>query len=117
MLVQIDSLLKTICCCLVAKSCPTLVTTWTVAHQAPLSMGFSKHEYWSGLPFKISQPQRLSPLLMWKACLLRRHMCLCAKHWNPLLAAAPLQTDRFRDLELDSHAISLFTPGLRNDRF
>ena len=26
-------------------------TLWTVAHQAPLSMGFSKHEYWSGLPF------------------------------------------------------------------
>ena len=26
-------------------------TTWTVAHQAPLSMGFSKQEYWSGLPF------------------------------------------------------------------
>ena len=23
---------------------------WTVAHQAPLSMGFSKQEYWSGLP-------------------------------------------------------------------
>ena len=27
------------------------VTPWTVAHQAPLSMGFSKQEYWSGLPF------------------------------------------------------------------
>ena len=27
------------------------VTSWTVAHQAPLSMGFSRQEYWSGLPF------------------------------------------------------------------
>ena len=27
------------------------VTPWTVAHQAPPSMGFSKQEYWSGLPF------------------------------------------------------------------
>ena len=36
---------------LVAKSCPTLVTPWTIAHQAPLSMGFSRQEYWSGLPF------------------------------------------------------------------
>ena len=27
------------------------VTAWTVAHQAPLSMGFSRQEYWSGLPF------------------------------------------------------------------
>ena len=36
---------------LVAKSCPTLVTPWTVACQVPLSMGFSRQEYWSGLPF------------------------------------------------------------------
>ena len=36
---------------LVAKSCPPLATPWTVAHQAPLSMGFSRQEYWSGLPF------------------------------------------------------------------
>ena len=26
-------------------------TPWTVAHQAPLSMGFSRQEYWGGLPF------------------------------------------------------------------
>ena len=26
-------------------------TTWTVPHQAPLSMGFSRQEYWSGLSF------------------------------------------------------------------
>ena len=35
----------------VAQSCPTLCTPWTIAHQAPLSMGFSMQEYWSGLPF------------------------------------------------------------------
>ena len=29
---------------------PLFVTPWTVAHQAPLSMGFSRQEYWSGLP-------------------------------------------------------------------
>ena len=28
----------------------TLTTPWTVAHQAPLYMGFSMQEYWSGLP-------------------------------------------------------------------
>ena len=27
------------------------VSPWTVAHQAPLSMGFPRQEYWSGLPF------------------------------------------------------------------
>ena len=36
---------------LVAKLCPTLVTPGTVACQAPLSMAFSRQEYWSGLPF------------------------------------------------------------------
>ena len=47
----------------VTQSCPTLCypwtfcnlwtfcDPWTVAHQAPLSMGFSRQEYWSGLPF------------------------------------------------------------------
>ena len=29
----------------------SLATPWTVAHQAPLSMGFPRQEYWSGLPF------------------------------------------------------------------
>ena len=44
-------------CCLIAKSFCDLshfdsfATPWTVACQAPLSMGFPKQEYWSGLPF------------------------------------------------------------------
>ena len=36
---------------LVTQSCLTLGTPWTVAHQAPLSIGFSRQEYCSGLPF------------------------------------------------------------------
>ena len=48
----------------VAKSCLTLITPWTVAHQAPLSMGFSRQEYWSGLscppPEDLSNP-RVNP--------------------------------------------------------
>ena len=36
---------------LVAKSCPTLETPWTVALQASLLVGFSRQEYWSGLSF------------------------------------------------------------------
>ena len=35
----------------VTKSCTTLVTPWTITCQAPLSMGISRQEYWSGLPF------------------------------------------------------------------
>ena len=38
----------------------SFVTPWTVAHQASLSMGFPRQEYWSGLPFpspgKLSNP-------------------------------------------------------------
>ena len=29
----------------------TFATSWTVAHHASLSMGYSRQEYWSGLPF------------------------------------------------------------------
>ena len=36
---------------LVAKLCPILATPWTLALQAPLSIGFSEKEYRSGLSF------------------------------------------------------------------
>ena len=36
---------------LVTQLCPTLCDPRTVAHQAPLSMGFSRQEYWSKQPF------------------------------------------------------------------
>ena len=37
--------------CSVAQSCLTFfVTPWTIAHQAPLSMGFSRQQHWNGLP-------------------------------------------------------------------
>ena len=32
------------------QSCLTLATPWTTAYQAPLSMGFSREKYWSGVP-------------------------------------------------------------------
>ena len=34
----------------VAQSCQTLAIPWTAAYQAPLSMGFSRQKYWSGVP-------------------------------------------------------------------
>ena len=36
---------------LVAQSHQILCAPWTVTRQSPLSMEFSKQEYWSGLPF------------------------------------------------------------------
>ena len=39
--------------CVCAQSCPTLCDPIYCSHQAPLSMEFSREEYWSGLPFPI----------------------------------------------------------------
>ena len=43
--------------------CPTLCDPKTAAHQAPPSMGFSRQEYWSGLPFP--SPMRESEKWKW----------------------------------------------------
>ena len=43
-----------VCVCVCAHSVTQsylFMTTWTIAHQAPLSVGFPRQEYWSGLPF------------------------------------------------------------------
>ena len=39
------------CVCVLVSRVRLFATSWTVAHQAPLSMGFSRQEYRSGLPF------------------------------------------------------------------
>ena len=38
------------CCSLVTVMPDSFATPWTVAHQDPLSMGFSRQDYWSGVP-------------------------------------------------------------------
>ena len=52
----------------VAQSCPTLSDPWTAAYQAPPSMGFSRQEYWSGVPLPSPFPfhtcQHL-PYILW----------------------------------------------------
>ena len=40
----------------VAQSCLTLATPWTAAYQASPSMGFSRQEYWSGVPLPSPPP-------------------------------------------------------------
>ena len=47
-----------VCVCVQARACALFLsrvllflTPWTVARQTPLSMEFSRQEYWSGLPF------------------------------------------------------------------
>ena len=43
-------------------------TPWTAAYQAPLSMGFSRQEYWSGLPLLLQHT--LKKLILWA------HLCM-----------------------------------------
>ena len=59
------------------------VTPWMAAHQAPQSLGFSRQEHWSGLPFP-------SPM---HACILSRFSCvrLCTTPWTAA-PQAPLST-------------------------
>ena len=42
----------------------SFVTPWPVAHQAPPSMGFSRQEYWSGLPL----PSPVASHRVWETC-------------------------------------------------
>ena len=49
---------------LVAKLYPILVIPWTVALPAPLFMGFSRQEYWSGLPYKLGLIKINFPVLV-----------------------------------------------------
>ena len=52
-LIQVDSGRLIEVCVLVAQSCLTLCDPMDyIVHQASLSMGFSRQEYWSGLPFE-----------------------------------------------------------------
>ena len=44
---------ESMCAFSVVSKC--LRSPWTIAHQAPLSMGFSRQEYWNGLPFPPSR--------------------------------------------------------------
>ena len=37
--------------CVCSAMSDSFATSWTIARQAPLSMGFSRQEYWSGLSF------------------------------------------------------------------
>ena len=48
---QVPVIYLLVCMCAkLLQSCLLFVTIWAIAHQAPLSMGFSRQEYWSGLP-------------------------------------------------------------------
>ena len=55
------------------------VTLWTAAHQAPLSLGFSRQEYWNGLPFP-------SPM---HACIHAKSLQSCLTVCDPVDSSPP----------------------------
>ena len=59
--------------CQVVSVTSDSVTPWTVAHQAPLSMEFSRQEYWSGLPWPSPGDPPDSGI---------EHTSLCLLHWQ-----------------------------------
>ena len=68
-------------CACVLSGVWLFATPWTVAHWAPLSMGFPRREYWSGLPFP--SPEDL-PDPGIKLCLLwLLHFWWILYHWAP----------------------------------
>jgi len=78
---------NTLCVCLVTELCPILLDPMNLAHQAPLSMGLSRQEYWSGCHFLLQgifphshPPQGLNLQL---PCLLHcRRILYLLSHWG-----------------------------------
>ena len=69
------------------NSVQSLVTPWTAAYQAPPSMGFSRQEYWSGVPFPSPLCYLVSP---YKLCILYTVVCICQSQSPNLSAPTPL---------------------------
>ena len=85
----------------IAQLCPTLCDPWTIAHQAPPSMGFSRQEYWSGLPFP-SPGDLPDPGIEPRSPTLQADALTSAPPGNPLntriqcLRKPPIETQNFR---------------------
>ena len=86
-------LFKTPCLCMLSHFSHIwlFVTLWTVTHQAPLSVEFSRQEHWSGLPCPL--PGDLPDIL---------HLL----HWQP--GSLPLEPPDSMDMSLSKHRDSVF---------
>ena len=76
------------CECMCMFSVRLFVTLWTVAHQAPLSVGFSRQEYWSGLHFLL---QGIFPTRGWKPV-------SCLRHWRAGSTTATWEARMYGDV-------------------
>ena len=79
----------------VAQSVRFLATPWTVAHQAPPSMGFSRQEYWSGVPLPSPPP---SLAVCYSLCLYSDIYTVRRRQWQPTPALSPGKSHGKRSL-------------------
>ena len=87
------------------------VTPWTVVHQAPLSMGFPRQEYWSGLPFP--SPGDLPKTQGFNLCLLYcRQILYCHTTWEAQCSRIPAVNCRLRSCSPAFQASVLVNPFL-----
>ena len=88
---------------LVSQSCPTLCNHMgCIAHQAPLSMGFSRQEYWNGLPNPppgdlpnpgikpVSPALQVGSLPLWSAAAAAKSVLSCPTLCDPIDGGSPL---------------------------
>ena len=64
----------------VAQSCLTLATPWTATYQPPPSMGFSRQEYWSGVPLLSPTTEQILLGIWMPACGANVKLIVFAEH-------------------------------------
>ena len=82
-------------------------TTWTAAHQAPPSMGFSRQEYWSGVPLP-SPPSHLILSYLQLMVIVKRDSTLGTKTKQSLREVKGLSKTVVNGRRLDFEAHNLF---------
>ena len=91
-----------------AQSC-LFATLWTGAHQAPLSMEFSRQEYWSGLPFPI--PENLSDLGIKRVSCIGRRILYHGTTWE---ASLHIHTYLYISIHIQNIAIHIHIKYIHN---
>ena len=109
-----DGSVHVLCCAWSISRVQLFGTPWAVAHQAPLSMGFSRQEYWSGLPVPSSRGSSQPRDWTQVSCIAGRFFTLWAtregqKHWSGWPTPSPG--------DLPSPGIEPVSPALQVDFF
>ena len=85
------------------------MTPWTVAHQVPLSMGFSRQKYWSGLPFPSAGDPPVPEIEPESHALAGRFFTIAAPE-DQHKASKPTEKSSQRTLSLETEDLTLSSP-------